>query len=280
MAWLTIAFSIILILFIIYLMVCAGYFIFHRFFIMFPSRKISAGPSTLNLEYEEAFLKTNDNIRIQSWFIKGTSVEEWIDLVFVLFPGNKGTISDFLEPMSYLAKSGFNVLLFSYRGFGRSQKKWPTEKGAYKDSEAACEYLLKEKNIDEKNIIFLGQSLGCAMAARMAGLYNPRALLLEGGFPSIGEVAGRAIKWLPLRLLTTSRFDTKHYLSKVECPVLILHSREDKAIPLSDANDLLDAAGCKKKMEVISGPHAKGLIYDRKKYLDAVEHFLKEIDDG
>lgn len=270
-------FNFIFILLTIYLMLCAGYFILHRFFVLFPSRKISATPFDFQLQYEEVFFKTRDNLTLQGWFIEGMHTEEYGDMVFVLFPGNKGTISNFLEPVSYLAKSGFSVFLFSYRGFGKSQKKWPTESGVYKDSEAVCEYLLREKNIKNKNMIFLGQSLGCAMAARMASLYDPRALILEGGFPSLGEVAARSVKWLPLKLLTTSSFDTKYYLSRTGCPLLILHSREDKAIPLSDADDLYHAATCEKKKVVISGPHAKGLEYDGENYMNALVEFIRKI---
>ncbi len=277
MSWLFVILNFILILFIIYLLLCAGYFILHRFFILFPSRKLTLKPSDFQLKYEDVFFKTRDNVKIHGWFIEGSTGEERKDTVFVLFPGNKGTISGFLEPMSYLAKSGYNVFLFSYRGFGRSQKKWPTENGVFRDSEAACEYLLRERDIPGKNIVFLGQSLGCAMAAHTSTLFDPAALIMEGAFPSVKEVAARAVKWLPLKWLTTSRFDTKHYLGKVSCPVLILHSREDRAIPLSDSNDLFNAVPGRKSRVLISGPHAKGLVYDHEKYIYAVNQFLRII---
>jgi pimeloyl-ACP methyl ester carboxylesterase len=186
-------------------------------------------------------------------------------------------MSDFLKPMTYLAKAGFHVFLFGYRGFGKSEKRRPTEKGVYRDSEAACEYLLKEKKILVKNMIFFGQSLGCAMAALMAGRFHPKALILEGGFSSLVEVVAQAVKWLPLRLLTTSRFETRKYLFKVNCPVLIIHSHEDKAIPLSHADDLFSAVTAKKQKAIISGPHAKGLEHDPVKYLKEIEQFLRTI---
>lgn len=277
MALLSVVFYFLFVLFAIYLMLCAGYFILHRFFILFPSRKLSSTPADLDMLYDEVLFKTQDNVRIQGWFIEGIHTEEGENSVFVLFPGNKGTVSDFLAPMSYLVKSGFSVFLFSYRGFGKSQKKWPTESGVYQDCEAACEYLLRKKNIEKKNIIYLGQSLGCAMAAHMAYRFDPGALILEGGFPSLGDIASRAIRWLPLRSLTTSRFDTKYYLSRVKCPVLVLHSREDTAIPSSYGDDLFNTVKGKKEKIMISGPHAKGLEYDGENYVSAVEEFLKTV---
>ncbi len=277
MAWPTIVLASFFFAIILYLTTCAGYFIFHRYFIFFPSRKLSVTPSDFQLQYEEVFFQTGDKVRLQGWYINGKISEKQKGMTFVFFPGNKGSISDFLEPMSYLAKVGFRVFLFGYRGFGKSEKKRPTEKGVYRDSEAACEYLIKEKNVSVKHMIFFGQSLGCTMAAFMASRFQPRALILEGGFGSLAEVAAQAVKWLPLRLLTTYRFDTRSFLLKVNCPVLITHSHEDKAIPLSHADDLFNAVTGKKRKAIISGPHAKGLQHDPEKYLNELEQFLRTI---
>jgi esterase/lipase len=262
---------------VLYLGTCAGYFVLHRFFIIFPSRNLPAIPSDFHLQYEEVFFRTSDSVRLQAWLIKGEPSEAWKGITFVLFPGNKGTMSDFTEPMSHLAKAGFNIFLFGYRGFGKSQKRRPTEKGVYKDSEGACRYLVKERGLSLENTVFFGQSLGCAMASFAASRFCPRALILEGGFPSLVEVVARAVKWMPLRTLTTSRFDTRKFLKRVGCPVLILHSRDDRAIPLSDADVLFDAVSSQKKKVVVSGPHAKGLDYDRANVLKEIIQFLRSI---
>jgi alpha-beta hydrolase superfamily lysophospholipase len=277
MTWLSIVQLAILLIVVLYLGTCVGYFIFHRFFVLFPSRKLPVVPSDFHLQYEEVFFRTSDTVRLQAWLIKGEAPKEWKDITFVLFPGNKGTMSDFMEPMSHLAKAGFNIFLFGYRGFGKSQKKRPTEKGVYKDSEGACRYLVKERGLSLENIVFLGQSLGCAMASFAASCFCPRALILEGGFPSLVEVVARAVKWMPLGMLTTSRFDTRKFLKKVGSPVLILHSRDDKAIPLSEADVLFNAVPTQKKKVIVSGPHAKGLEYDRANVLKEIKQFLRSI---
>jgi alpha-beta hydrolase superfamily lysophospholipase len=277
MTWLSIVQLIILFIAVLYLGTCVGYFIFHRFFVLFPSRKLPVVPSDFHLQYEEVFFRTSDSVRLQGWLIKGEAPKEWKDITFVLFPGNKGTISDFLEPMSHLAKTGFNIFLFGYRGFGKSQKKRPTEKGVYKDSEGACRYLVKERGLSLENMVFLGQSLGCAMASFAVSRFCPRALILEGGFPSLVEVAARAVKWMPIRTLTTSRFETRKLLENVGCPVLIFHSRDDKAIPLSDVDILFDGVSTQKKKVIVSGPHAKGLEYDRVNVLKEIKEFLRSI---
>ena len=276
MSWETIVIYSSVFLLIFYIMTCAGYLVFHRFFIIFPSRKLSATPSDFHLQYEDVYFSTVDRALLNGWLIKGESEGKWREFTILLFSGNKGTMSDFLPQMKQLTGIGFNVFLFGYRGFGKSQKKWPTEEGVYKDSEAACEYLLREKKIPGKKIIFLGQSLGCAMASRTAQRFEPCALILEGGFTSIADVAARAVRWLPLKILTRSRFDTIKYLANVDCPALVIHSRDDKAIPLSDAEALFKAVKGKKKKVIISGPHAKGLEYDSEIYVESIENYLRK----
>ena len=262
---------------ILYVMICAGYLVFHRYFIIFPSRKLTALPSDLNLKYDDVYFTTVDKVLLNGWLINGVPEGKWKEYTILLFSGNKGAMSDFLPQMTQMTKVGFNVFLFSYRGFGKSRKKWPTEEGVYRDSEAACNFLTAEREIPLKKIIFMGQSLGCAMASYTAQNHNPFALMLEGGFPSLVKVASRAVKWLPLKLLTRSRFETSTFLKNIRCPALVIHSNEDRAIPLSDAEDLFKAVTVKKKKVLISGPHAKGLESDSKNYIQAMDRFLNEI---
>lgn len=277
MSWQITLFYSLFILVTIYLMICAGYLFLHRYFIIFPSRKLPKVPSDFKMQYEEVYFSTTDRVLLNGWLIKGDTGKEWKEFTVILFPGNKGSMSDFLIQMSQLKEIGFNIFLFSYRGFGKSQKKWPTEDGVYKDSEAAFRYLAEKKKIHAEKTVFLGQSLGCAMASRTAREFNPHALILEGGFPSLAEPASRSVPWLPLKILTRSGFETSRFLAGTRCPVLIIHSQDDKAIPLSNAEDLFNSVKVKKKKVIISGPHAKGLEHDSKNYLEEIEKFLGEI---
>ncbi|NLD39165.1 MAG: alpha/beta hydrolase [Desulfatiglans sp.] len=196
----------------VYLMACLFYLLLHRYFVIFPSRRLLKSPSDYALQYEEVSFYIKDNALIYGWYIKGESIDNWKDYTILFFPGNKGNMSDFLLQVKHLAETGFNVLLFGCRGFS-----------------------------------------------------------------SIADVAARAVKWLLLRILTRERFDTKRYLAGVHCPVMIIHSREDKAIPPCDAENLLAAVKGKKKRVVISGPHAKGLEYDSAEYMKELKGFLQAI---
>ena len=278
-AWSSLILSVLLIIGKIYIGFCAGYWIFHRFFVIFPSRKIDKLPSDYNIEYEEVFFQTTDKIRLQGWFLlnKESSITiKGKQAVIVFFPGNAGSLSKFLTGLKELVSHGFTVFTFSYRGFGKSDFRWPTEKGVYRDAEAAVRYLEKEKGLKSEQLIFYGQSLGCAMASRASMHFKSAALILEAGFPSLPEIVKRYSKGVPLSLLTTSRFDTRYHLSRTHCPVLIAHSPEDKAIRLNDIENLFDAAHEPKRKTVINGLHAKGLEVNPLPFLNTITRFINE----
>tara|TARA_B100000745_G_scaffold278356_1_gene209351 strand:- start:48 stop:284 length:237 start_codon:yes stop_codon:yes gene_type:complete len=62
---------------------------------------------------------------------------------------------------------GVNVFIFDYRGYGKSEGK-PSERGVYRDAEAAIKYLQNRPDVDSKCIIYFGRSLGAAIAINTA----------------------------------------------------------------------------------------------------------------
>ena len=60
-----------------------------------------------------------------------------------------------------------NVLVFDYRGYGRSTGR-PTEPGVYRDARAALAYLSSRADVATDRIVYLGRSLGAAIAVELA----------------------------------------------------------------------------------------------------------------
>jgi uncharacterized protein len=257
---------------------CLGYFIFHRFFIIHPSRKITRTPADLGLKYEEVFFPAAKQVRLQGWYIPSTlSKSAWQQQPVVLFfPGNEGTLSKFLEQMPPLLTAGLDVFMFSYRGFGKSSWRWPFESGLRQDALGAWNYLTQTRGLQPSQIIFYAQSLGCGLAAWAAAQCQPSALILEGGFPSVVDVTAHLVPWLPVRFLTTQRFDTRQNLGRVSCPVLIAHSQDDRAIPFFYSQQLMAAAPAPKSFFALRGEHAQGLLVMPKEYVQAITDLLKK----
>ena len=51
-----------------------------------------------------------------------------------------------------------NVFIFDYRGYGKSEGR-PHEKGLYRDTRAAYDYLIKMRGVSAENIVVYGKSI-------------------------------------------------------------------------------------------------------------------------
>src|SRR5438309_484654 len=83
-----------------------------------PDRVIVATPDVYRLPYEQASIQTSDGKKIDAWFIPEANPHS---RVILLCHGNAGNISYRLEKASMLHSAGLSVLLFDYRGYGRSE---------------------------------------------------------------------------------------------------------------------------------------------------------------
>lgn len=264
-------------LLITYINICLGYYIFHRFFIFFPSRVIDRIPSDIGMLFEEVFIPSLDKTMLQLWLIPGSPIksrEKTANFTILFFPGNEGTLSKFVLGMKTLQEAGFNICMFSYRGFGKSDRKRPFESGLRQDAQAVWLYLNEQQNSLPKNVLFYGQSIGCGLASWACVQFKPNGLILEGAFPSVADVAKKAVPWLPVNILTTERFSTKDHIQHVSCPTLIAHSIDDKAIPYSVGEILYSTAHDPKFFVKLSGTHAKGLEESKPVFTQALIHFV------
>lgn len=202
-----------------------------------PGREYEATPSQIGLAYESVALTTSDGISLDTWFVPAE-----LPLGVVLYAhGNAGNISHRLDSIRLFHDMGLSVLIFDYRGYGKSTGE-PSETGTYRDAEAAWQYLTMQRGIAPARIVVFGESLGGAIAAQLAAQHQPGALILASTFTSVPELAADLYPYLPARWLVRFRYDTRSYLQDVHAPVLMAHSREDEIIPYSHGKALYDAA--------------------------------------
>ncbi len=235
-----------------------------------PSRAVIATPDSASLAYESVEIVTNDGIRLDGWFLP-TGREARGVLLF--FHGNAGNISHRLDSLKIFSDLGLEVLIFDYRGYGRSEGK-PSEQGTYLDAEAAWRYLTDGLRVPADKIVLFGRSLGAAIAAHLATKYNPRALIMESSFTSAPDLAWQYYRIFPVHWLARFRYGAKEYLRSVHCPVLIVHSLDDEIIPIEHARALFAAANEPKELLEIRGSHNEGFLASERTYIDGLDQFL------
>jgi len=247
-------------------------FFFQSKLLYFPSRDIVATPALVGLPYESVTLATEDHVQLDGWFLPVAEPRG----VVLFFHGNAGNISHRLDSLSIFHELGLSVLIFDYRGFGRSEGRI-SEEGSYRDAEAAVRYLMEEQDVPLQNMVYFGRSLGGAIAAHLAMKVTPAALIIESTFTSVPDLAAQLYPLLPVRSMSRFSYNAEKYLESVSCPVLIVHSVDDEIIPVQHGRALLAAANEPKQFLEIHGSHNEGFFLSRRDYMNGLDQFLKSV---
>ena len=240
-----------------------------------PSRKIEATPGDIGLDFEPLTLTTRDDEQLGAWFIPADHARG----VLLFCHGNAGNISHRLVSIQLFHELGLSVLIFDYRGYGQSTGK-PTEKGTYRDADAAWQYLVEQRGIPPEHIILFGRSLGASIAADLATRQSAAAVILESGFTSVPDVAAKLYPWLPVRWFSRYQYDTRKKLANIHSPVLIAHSRDDEIILYSNGERLFEAANEPKQFLGMRGGHNDGFFFSGKDYTRGLDSFLANVWSG
>jgi fermentation-respiration switch protein FrsA (DUF1100 family) len=245
---------------------------FERSNVYFPYRSVESTPELVGLPYEDIYFQTEDGVKINAWFVPAAGTPR----ATVLFcHGNAGNIGHRLEIISMLHDLGLNVFIFDYRGYGRS-KGFPSEKGTYLDALAAYNYLKARDDVDAEKIIVHGKSLGGNIAVDLATKVSPRAVITESAFTSIGDIGQEVYPFLPIRLITTMKYDSLSKIDKLNMPKLVIHSEDDEIIPFHHGQKLFDKANEPKELYRMRGSHNEAIFVYRDEYLERIDGFLKE----
>eukprot|EP00898_Chlorokybus_atmophyticus_P002569 jgi/Chlat1/3312/Chrsp22S03471 len=160
-----------------------------------------------------------------------------------------GQMRPFLLDLS--AALNVNILGYDYTGYGTSTGS-PCEVATYADIEA-CYAWLQEKGTREQDIVLYGQSVGSGPSTHLAALSpNLGGLVLHSPLLS-------GIRVLHPNTTRTYPFDiykNVDKISKVACPVLVLHGTTDEVINIAHGQRL--AQLCQqsfKPLWVVGGTH-------------------------
>jgi fermentation-respiration switch protein FrsA (DUF1100 family) len=107
-------------------------------------------------------------------------------------------------------------------------------------------------------VLYLGVSLGAAVATRLAIEEPPAALILESPFASVQAMANATVPgagWL-----FRTRYDTLGTIGRVRAPVLVLHGDADQVVPYRQGRAVFDAVSEPKVLATIPGAHHNDVL--------------------
>lgn len=206
-------------------------------FAYFSADKVIFQPQFSSYRDNEQILKleTSDGEKISARFYENPNAARAI----LFSHGNAEDIGDTDFLMREFQKNSFSALTYDYRGYGTSEGK-PSEEKAYRDIEAAYNYLTGERKIAPGKIVLYGRSLGGAVAIDLASRKKAGGLIVESTFVSAFRVLTK------IRLTPFDKFASLGKIKNVNCPVLIIHVRRDRTIPFWHGEKLFAEANVPK----------------------------------
>jgi fermentation-respiration switch protein FrsA (DUF1100 family) len=237
----------------------------------FPSTGESVTPRDYGVDYQPLTVETRDGQKLRGWRLRGAEGRARI----LYFHGNGGNLSVWAPIVTGIARRGFSVFAFDYRGYGLSTGR-PTEQGLYRDVDAIVDQFWASP-ADGAPVVYWGRSLGVAMATYAATIRKPDGVILEAGFPDARSLIRTSPLLSILGLFSTYRFSSREFLKRLDASVsvLVLHGDDDHVVPLEQGRALFDAVPVTKQFVLIrGGDHNDESPAEPDKYWGAVKEFV------
>ncbi len=241
----------------------------------FPHAELPS-PAAVGLgDAETVTFAAGDGVTLHGWFLRSTRSPAWFTVV--VFNGNAGNRAYRAPLGEALRATGCAVLLFDYRGFGENAGT-PTEAGLAADARAARMYLLGRRDTDPDRLVYFGESLGTAVATRLAGEHAPAALILRSPFVSMAELGQILYPLLPVRWLLRDRFAAIDHIRHLRSPLLVIAGSGDTIVPLDQTRRLYEAAPSPKRLVVVNGAgHNDRELLSGAEMFAAIRDFLSKL---
>ena len=265
----------------------------NRSYALYPDVSFTFTPWELGVRHEDVEFRTADGITLRGWFLPRPETASTV----VSLHGYRGHMAQLLGISTLLWRAGFNVLLFDFRGRGRSGDA-PISMGHWErgDLEAALD--LVTSRIAGARIGLLGYSMGAVVAVYGGDDPRVRALVLDSCFTSLSEVleemagreAGRYLRgWLDGRAFLPAMewwhrrrgkpafaeaAPIKVMRRLTSKPVLVIQGDRDATVPPEHGARL--AAAAEAELWLVPGAHHCGAYFvDRPAYVERVTDFFR-----
>ena len=214
--------------------------------LFYPVKHHPVSPDVIGVFYEDIYVEASDGIKLHGWKLYA-EVERTGTIIF--FHGNGDNVSTQLPNTFWLPAKGYDVYVFDYRGYGKSQGEVDLD-DIISDMELTIAHVVKQLPEDEK-LIVMGHSLGASMAiytvANSAWRDRIKALVTVSAFSDYHDITQDVLSknwlfWLfqwPLSFTVDNSYRPLDYIAGISpIPILILHSESDEMVAMIHAERL------------------------------------------
>lgn len=226
----------------------------------FPTLDQPFTPAKYGFRFEDLVFTSADGTRLHGWFVPATKGKAKGTVVFS--HGNAGSVAHHFGFVSWLPAAGYQVFLYDYRGYGKSEGK-VARKGMVEDAAAAFRAVAQRKEVDAGRLLSLGHSLGGAKSVAALASERPaglRGVVTVGSFASYRTVA-RAWAGKTGQQSVSDEYSPKDLVAKLSpVPLLVIHGEDDEVVPLAEGEALVAAAKSPKEFWKVPDGHHNDLF--------------------
>lgn len=240
-------------------------------------------PDIVDLDYDNIYAVTDAGLKLHGWKLHATS-DHVGSLVF--FHGNGENISTHFANVFWLAEYGYDVYLFDYRGYGKSEGE-PQLDDIVADYDVMLNAVLQQLP-EKENLVVMGHSFGASLSIYCVAhsQYRDRiaALVSVAAYADYQQVTREilsrswltwALQW-PLSYTIDNSYRPLDSVALIApIPLFMMHATEDEIIELHHARDLIARARPPSQLVEIQGDHNLALNLDTNRAL--LVQFLKGV---
>jgi len=220
-----------------------------------PRSRQSASPRRLKIPFSTEKIPAGDGCHLAAWFFPASTGQA---PGVVLLHGWGKTAERLYPLVAPLHQAGLATLLIDARHHGASDAAGrPSLRQFAEDMTFALDWLAEQTEVDNERLLVLGHSIGGA-AALLVGSVDPRikGVISISSFAHSVTHLRRTLRawhipywplgWLLIRYKQARQgfsFDSVAPVNTIldnAAPVLLVHARDDAAVPLSDARAIYE----------------------------------------
>lgn len=204
-------------------------YLFQESLIFHPEKLSDKHHFNFEDEFVELNIKTEDGETINMLHFKSKNSKG----IVYYHHGNAGNLELWGSKAVDFTTRGYDVLMYDYRGYGKSSGSIKNEKMLYSDAILIYKKLIYDYK--ERDIIIYGTSLGTGIAAHLAYDNHPKLLILETPYYNFYDVSKFHYPYLPNSILLHYQFKTDKLLPEVAVPIYMFHGTEDETVPYNSS---------------------------------------------
>ena len=214
-----------------------------------------ATPDKMGLTYQSLTLTTPDHVQLAAWLIAPAVDTVDQHTTMVLAANDYGNMSYQLTQAYAMAASGYQVLMFDYRGFGHSGAfAIDPSRLYYPEFATDLRTALAEarRRTPHQRVGILGYSMGTLLGTLVAATTKCDFLITDS---YLSNPQGIAAYYATKQKTVTLPAEAATYAQvppKVKCPWLLIAGTKDLRSPLADSLAIARAARRRQRREVLA----------------------------